>query len=116
MGSKRIGVPLEILTGGSSGALAGVITTPLDVVKTRLQVQLPDILAEKAGVGQSRPDSLSSVKLHSNSVINGLVEIYKHEGMHGLFRGVGPRAALTSTQSILMFVLYEQMLHLMGSK
>ena len=40
MGSKNIGLPLEILTGMTAGGLAGTITCPLDVVKTRIQTQI----------------------------------------------------------------------------
>ncbi|KAH8725564.1 mitochondrial carrier protein [Phaeosphaeriaceae sp. PMI808] len=43
MGSNTIGLPLEIATAASAGGLAGVITTPLDVVKTRIQTQHNDI-------------------------------------------------------------------------
>jgi len=39
MGSNIIGLPLEIATAASAGGMAGVITTPLDVVKTRIQTQ-----------------------------------------------------------------------------
>lgn len=38
--SRDIGIFLEILTGGAAGGLAGVITCPLDVVKTRIQTQV----------------------------------------------------------------------------
>lgn len=41
MGSNNIGLPLEILTAASAGGMAGVMTTPLDVVKTRIQTQQP---------------------------------------------------------------------------
>ncbi|KAL9610787.1 MAG: hypothetical protein Q9167_004519 [Letrouitia subvulpina] len=40
VGGKDIGLGLEILTATSAGGLAGVITCPLDVVKTRIQTQL----------------------------------------------------------------------------
>ena len=40
VGSQDIGLPLEILTGASAGCAAGVITCPLDVVKTRIQTQV----------------------------------------------------------------------------
>lgn len=40
MESKDIGLPLEILTGASAGGMAGILTCPLDVVKTRIQTQL----------------------------------------------------------------------------
>ncbi|TGJ78647.1 hypothetical protein E0Z10_g10114 [Xylaria hypoxylon] len=38
--SRNLGVGLELLTGAAGGGLAGVITCPLDVVKTRLQTQI----------------------------------------------------------------------------
>ncbi|KAI9887985.1 MAG: hypothetical protein M1823_000242 [Watsoniomyces obsoletus] len=40
VGSRHIGLPLEILTGAAAGGLAGVMTCPLDVVKTRIQTQV----------------------------------------------------------------------------
>ncbi|PGH05778.1 hypothetical protein GX51_02749 [Blastomyces parvus] len=39
VGSRDIGLPLEILTATTAGGMAGVITCPLDVVKTRTQTQ-----------------------------------------------------------------------------
>jgi hypothetical protein len=40
VGKRDIGLLLEVLTGASAGCLAGVLTCPLDVVKTRIQTQL----------------------------------------------------------------------------
>ena len=39
-GSPDIGLSLEIATGATAGGMAGVITCPLDVVKTRIQTQI----------------------------------------------------------------------------
>jgi hypothetical protein len=37
---RDIGLSLELVTGAAAGGLAGVITCPLDVVKTRIQTQV----------------------------------------------------------------------------
>ena len=45
---KDIGLTLEILTGASAGGMAGVLTCPMDVVKTRIQTELDPEVAAKA--------------------------------------------------------------------
>ncbi|KAF2218162.1 mitochondrial carrier domain-containing protein [Elsinoe ampelina] len=62
-GRKDIGLPLEIFTGASAGGLAGVLTCPLDVVKTRIQTQLdPALTATKKS---SKPLNTASIR-HSH--------------------------------------------------
>ncbi|KAH7150114.1 mitochondrial carrier domain-containing protein [Dactylonectria estremocensis] len=121
--SRDIGVPLELLTGASAGGLAGVITCPLDVVKTRLQTQVntpADSRHPKDPNPQIRHISTSSpnthrpkpgaVALEASSVLTGLKVIYRTEGLAGWFRGVGPRGVWTFIQSGCMLFLYQRLL------
>lgn len=61
VGSKDIGLSLEILTGTSAGGIAGVMTCPLDVVKTRIQTQLnPTETTAPTTVRGSTPRTVST--------------------------------------------------------
>lgn len=53
VGHRDIGLSLEILTAATAGGMAGVMTCPLDVVKTRIQTQ------------KNPPDNLSGGSKHT---------------------------------------------------
>lgn len=127
--TSDIGLGLEILTAVSAGGIAGAVTCPLDVVKTRIQTQItPDSHDQssqssklervaKAAQGQKRhihsgPRTVPSTvpTLDTSSVLTGLRMIYKTEGVAGWFRGVGPRTVWTSVQSGTMLVMYQYLL------
>lgn len=129
VGGPDIGFGLEVLTAVSAGGIAGAMTCPLDVVKTRTQTQITFDSHEqssqaaklekvaKAAKGQARaihtnvrtvPTTVPT--LDTSSVITGLKMIYKTEGVAGWFRGVGPRFVWTSVQSGTMLVMYQYLL------
>ncbi|BBH03364.1 hypothetical protein Prudu_014212 [Prunus dulcis] len=66
--TKMIFPPLQLVCGGLAGSTAALLTTPFDVVKTRLQTQIPGSMSQY------------------NSVIHALQEIGKNEGLKGLYR------------------------------
>ncbi|KAI7741555.1 hypothetical protein M8C21_006323 [Ambrosia artemisiifolia] len=78
-----------LLCGGLAGSTAALFTTPFDVVKTRLQTQIPGT-ADRY-----------------NGVYNTLRDIAQHEGLQGLYRGLTPRLVMYMTQGALFFGSYE---------
>ncbi|XP_048445930.1 S-adenosylmethionine mitochondrial carrier protein [Pyrus x bretschneideri] len=78
-----------LVCGGIAGSTAALFTTPFDVVKTRLQTQIPGSMSQY------------------NGVIHALQEIGKSEGLQGLYRGLTPRLIMYMSQGAIFFASYE---------
>ncbi|KAJ9555283.1 hypothetical protein OSB04_009897 [Centaurea solstitialis] len=87
-----------LLCGGVAASSAALFTTPFDVVKTRLQTQVPGSVNRYHGV------------------FNTLKDISQHEGLKGLYRGLSPRLAMYMTQGALFFASYESFKRLFSTE
>lgn len=79
------------LAGAMSGTLASVLTHPMDVVKTRLQIELGD--------------KMSSAVAKSNFTV--AMEMISTEGLVGLFTGLVPRIVKVAPACAIMISSYE---------
>jgi hypothetical protein len=70
VGSHDIGLPLEILTGASAGGMAGVITCPLDVVKTRVQTQINPAAIPSTLRSSTSPTPPTSATKHASTSLS----------------------------------------------
>ena len=81
-----------VYTNAISAAVAGlgatIITQPFDVLKTRMQLD-PNLY---------------------QSFIKGFLVIVKRDGYLGLFNGIGPRLARKPLQSMITWLVYEEVL------
>lgn len=90
------------LTGMSasvSGTIAAIVTTPVDVIKTRVMLSAGDGSAtaqDGKSKGKKRPGTLAVGK-----------QIFREEGVRGLFRGGAIRAGWTAVSLSLYLSLYE---------
>ncbi|KAM7278313.1 hypothetical protein ACFE04_005447 [Oxalis oulophora] len=81
-------VLVQATAGLVAGACSSVITTPLDTVKTRLQVM--------DDYGSGRPSVIKTSKI-----------LLKEDGWRGFYRGFGPRFLNMSLYGTTMIVTYE---------
>jgi len=92
-GGEEPSTAQTLLIGGISGSTAAFVTTPFDVIKTRLQTQ-----AAVPGQG-----------VQYKGVLQTLKGITKTEGISGLYRGVTPRLFIYVSQGAIFFASYEVM-------
>ncbi|KAF3326280.1 mitochondrial substrate carrier family protein E isoform X1 [Carex littledalei] len=76
-----------LVLGGLAGGLSAYLTTPLDVIKTRLQVQ--------------------GSTIRYKGWLDAFMKIWADEGMHGLFRGSVPRIIWYIPASAVTFMAVE---------
>ncbi|XP_004297104.1 PREDICTED: solute carrier family 25 member 44-like [Fragaria vesca subsp. vesca] len=79
---------VQATAGMMAGALSSVITTPIDTIKTRLQVM--------DNYGAGRPTVLKTAKT-----------LFEEDGWWGFYRGFGPRFLNMSLYGTTMIVTYE---------
>ena len=100
------------LSAGMAGSVASVITTPLDVIKTRImlsaggesgQTAMRDVNAHRGDVESLKQTSKAS----SQGALAIAKEISRSEGARGLFRGGAFRGLWTALGSGLYLGAYE---------
>ncbi|KAM0286427.1 hypothetical protein ACHAQH_000853 [Verticillium albo-atrum] len=87
------------VSAGSAGGFAAWITTPSDVVKTRMMLTAGDDKSSSEGPAGQRKTSRSSLAVAQ--------DVYRSHGMKGLFRGGLLRASWTALGSGLYLGTYE---------
>ena len=100
------------IAAGSAGSVAAVITTPIDVVKTRIMLSAgSDGEKAKNNVSMSGTTDLEKEHQATKKARKGGVavgrEILRTEGVKGLFRGAVLRGAWTTLGSGLYLGIYE---------
>eukprot|EP01122_Echinamoeba_exundans_P009525 TRINITY_DN3399_c1_g1_i3.p1 TRINITY_DN3399_c1_g1~~TRINITY_DN3399_c1_g1_i3.p1 ORF type:complete len:334 (-),score=56.51 TRINITY_DN3399_c1_g1_i3:189-1190(-) len=93
----------HIVSSTIGGLFVAVFTTPLDVVKTRLQAQL-----QSASASTSALSPVAHQQVQLRGTIDAFVKIARHEGVPQLWRGLQPTLVLQVPATTLYFTAYEK--------
>lgn len=132
------GLPVSslLLSGGLAGAIASFVTTPLDVVKTRLQTQglfahlpRPDFslrrdVRRKILQRQHRHhervaahySTRAPAPLKYRGFVDAATDIWRSEGPKGFFRGATVRAVAQAPSVAIVWTTYELLVTLFNNK
>ena len=95
------------LSAGTSGAIAAVVTTPTDVIKTRMMLAAGAQSSQGSQGSQDSKDGKDTSRRKRNGAVQLTKHIYKEHGIRGLFRGGLLRAGWTFVGSGLYLGTYE---------
>ncbi|KAF9889789.1 hypothetical protein FE257_006879 [Aspergillus nanangensis] len=102
----------HFVAGGIGGMTAATLTSPLDVLKTRLQSDFYQSQLKELRAVHPLPPSSSfatlprSAMVHFNETVQILRSIYVHEGWRALFKGLGPNLIGVVPARAINFYVY----------
>ncbi|KAK6588603.1 mitochondrial carrier [Cryptosporidium xiaoi] len=94
----------NFILAGLSGGLAGFLTSPLDLIKTRLQTQVCHM------------SPLGSSTVVYPTVKKTFIDIYRKNGMRGMYRGALFRALLIAPSYAICWGTYETIKNVLSDK
>ncbi|CAD7697046.1 unnamed protein product [Ostreobium quekettii] len=101
-----------LMAGLEAGCMVSILTNPIWVIKTRLQLQYGGVRGSSPSVLAPAAGTCGVHGMHRSTAYHGLVDamrrIGREEGIHAFYRGLGPNLLLVSHAAI-QFAVYEHL-------
>jgi solute carrier family 25 thiamine pyrophosphate transporter 19 len=89
----------DMICGGAAGILSKTGVFPLDVIRKRLQVQGPHL----------QKYAVQGVPRYTGRIISTMLQIFRHEGIAGFYRGYIPGMIKAAPAAAITFYVYGQL-------
>lgn len=115
-GKERLSTGWNMLSAAQAGATVCLMTNPIWLIKTRLQLQRAQPLASAAAAAASQlagaaAPAVRPTPLQYRGFLDALMRIGREEGIRGYYKGLGPSLVLQTTHGALQFAVYEELKH-----
>ncbi|ALC49552.1 Tyler, partial [Drosophila busckii] len=98
----------SFVAGAAAGALATLVTMPFDLITTHTQIELGQDVLYSDNKGASNASATASTSAPARqSVFGRLSNIYRHQGVRGLYVGVMPRMLRVVPACAIMISAFE---------
>ncbi len=89
---------MQLVAGGSAGCIEVCIMHPLDLVKTRIQIQSTSAVTAAA----------ASDPHHYTGIVDVFRKMYRHEGVFSFWKGILPPIMVETPKRAWKFFTFEQ--------
>ena len=96
---QQLPMPLVVMCSAGAGSIAAWLSSPLDMIKLRIQVQRQAQSAAAEGA--------EGFSFGYRGVVDGLATVFREEGARALWRGAGTRMCFTVPNMSISMVAFE---------
>ncbi|PNH11010.1 Mitochondrial folate transporter/carrier [Tetrabaena socialis] len=123
-GRERLSPGWNMASAAQAGATVCLLTNPVWLIKTRLQLQRLPLAAAGGAAAAAASGALNAAGsaaaaaaagaggrhvLYYNGFLDALVRIGREEGLRGYYKGLGPSLLLQTTHGAIQFAVYDEL-------
>ncbi|KAJ6186403.1 hypothetical protein N7519_007704 [Penicillium mononematosum] len=108
---KTVAPSVHLLAGASGGLATAIVTSPLDVLRTRLQSDFYRTKNTSASNQLNQPLQTVQPRGSNHRTMQVINSIYRAEGWRAFFRGLGPSMAGVVPATAIKFYVYGNCKH-----
>ncbi|GLC40043.1 hypothetical protein PLESTB_001517000 [Pleodorina starrii] len=105
----RLSPVWNMASAAQAGAMVCLLTNPIWLVKTRLQLQRLPLTSAAAGAVGAAAGAAGRRIVPYNGFLDAMIRIGREEGLRGYYKGLGPSLVLQTTHGAVQFAVYDEL-------